>query len=212
MPVSRDENDTILVIDDNPDNLRLLSRILQEHHYQVRVAPNGERALATIRKEAPGLVLLDIMMPGMDGFEVCRRLKEDPATAGIPIIFLTALNETSDKVKAFSLGGVDYITKPFQSEEVAARVKTHLTLRLLQLQLEKKNAELRQAFDEIKILRGFIPICASCKRIRNDKGFWEQIESYISNHSEAKFSHGICQECAQKLYPQIFAGAKNENG
>lgn len=203
MTTFRNNDNTILVVDDHPDNLRLLSGILNEHGYKVRLAPNGERALATIRKEAPGLILLDIMMPVMDGFEVCKRLKQDEETAGIPIIFISALNETIDKVKAFSLGGVDYITKPFKSEEVLARVKTHLSLRFLQLQLEKKNAELRKALDEIKVLRGFIPICASCKRIRNDKGYWEQIETYISNHSDVQFSHGVCDECLKKLYPDL---------
>ncbi len=203
MTKSEMEGNTILAVDDNPDNLRLLAEILNKHDYKLRLAPNGERALATIRKEAPDLILLDIMMPVMDGFEVCRQLKQDKATAGIPIIFISALDETSDKVRAFSLGGVDYITKPFRSEEVLARVKTHLTLRSLQLELENKNAELRKALDEIKTLRGFIPICASCKRIRNDDGYWEQIESYISHHSEAQFSHGCCEECARKLYPEI---------
>lgn len=203
MTILRNEDNTILVVDDNPDNLRLIAGILNEHNYKVRLAPNGERALATTRKEAPGLILLDIMMPVMDGFQVCRQLKQDKETAGIPVIFISALDETIDKVKAFSLGGVDYITKPFKSEEVLARVRTHLTLRFLQLQMEKKNAELQKALDEIKVLRGFIPICASCKRIRNDKGYWEQIESYISSHSEAIFSHGCCDECARKLYPDI---------
>lgn len=206
MTLSQTENNTILVVDDNPDNLRLLAGILSEHHYKIRLAPNGERALATIRKEAPGLILLDIMMPVVNGFEVCRQLKQDRETAGIPIIFISALNETMEKVKAFSLGGVDYITKPFKSEEVLARVKTHLTLRFLQLELEEKNAELQKAMDEIKTLRGFIPICASCKRIRNDEGYWEQIESYISSHSEATFSHGCCEDCMKKLYPEIVNG------
>ncbi len=203
MTVSQSAGQTILVVDDNPDNLRLLSGILQEHGYRVRLVPNGERALATIRKEAPGLILLDIMMPVMDGFEVCRQLKAEKATAGIPIIFISALHETIDKVKAFSLGGVDYITKPFKSEEVIARVKTHLTLRFLQVEMEKKNAELQKALAEIKTLRGFIPICASCKKIRNDEGYWEQIESYISSRSDAQFSHGCCEECAKKLYQEI---------
>lgn len=195
------DDGTVLVVDDNPDNLRLLSEILKAHHYKIRLAPNGQRALATVQKEAPDLILLDIMMPVMDGFEVCRQLKADNETAGIPVIFISALDETIDKLKAFSLGGVDYVTKPFRSEEVLARVRTHLTLRFLQLQLEKKNTELQKALDEIKVLRGCLPICAACKKIRNDKGYWEQIESYISNHSEAHFTHGCCQECAKKLYP-----------
>ncbi len=196
-------NSSILIVDDTPDNLRLLAGILATREYRVRPVSNGEHAMVSIRKEPPDLILLDIMMPGMDGYEVCRRLKAEKDTASIPVIFISALHDTIDKVKAFSLGAVDYITKPFKSEEVLARVKTHLTLRNLQLQIEKKNTELQKALGEIKVLRGFIPICASCKRIRNDKGYWEQIESYISTHSEAKFSHGCCEECAKKLYPEI---------
>lgn len=203
MTISRNEENTILVVDDNHDNLRLLSEILSEHHDKVRLAPNGERALATIRKAAPDLILLDIMMPDMDGFEVCRILKADQETTGIPVIFISALDETVDKVKAFSMGGVDYITKPFKSKEVLARISTHLTLRHLQRSLEKKNEQLRQALDEIRILRGILPICSSCKKIRNEEGHWEQIEIYIRDRSEANFSHGICQDCARKLYPEF---------
>jgi CheY-like chemotaxis protein len=211
MTTSVNEDHTILVVDDNPHNLRLLAGILNTHGYKTRLAPNGERALATIRKEAPDLILLDIMMPGMDGYAVCRQLKADrQEIAGIPIIFISALHETNDKVKAFSIGGVDYITKPFKSEEVLARVNTHLMLHHLQLQMEKKNAALQKALAEIKILRGLIPICASCKRIRNDEGYWEEIESYISDHSEAIFSHGCCPECIAKLYPEFLARKKKE--
>ncbi len=194
---------SVLVVDDNPNNLRLLAKLLNENHCKVRLAPNGARALATIQKEAPDLVLLDIMMPGMDGFEVCRQLKEDAQTASIPIIFISALHETTDKVKAFSLGGVDYISKPFQEKEVLSRIKTHLALSFLQRQLEKKNLELQKAIDEIKILRGILPICSSCKKVRNEDGCWEQIESYIRDRSDVEFSHGICRECVQKLYPEL---------
>ncbi len=198
-----ESNSSILVIDDNPDNLRLLAGILEEQHYKVRLAPNGARALATIEKEAPDLVLLDIMMPDMDGYEVCRKLKENELTAGIPIIFISALHDMIDKVKAFSLGGVDFVTKPFNSEEILARIKTHLSLHFLQLQMEKKNSELQKALDEIKTLRGILPICSSCKNIRDDNGYWNQIESYIHDHSEAEFSHSLCPECANKLYPDL---------
>lgn len=194
---------SILVVDDNPDNLRLFAKLLTEHRYKTRLAPNGDRAMATISKEAPDLVLLDIMMPGMDGYEVCRQLKADKQTADIPVIFLSSLNDTIDKVKALSLGGVDYVSKPFQEEEVLARVKTHLTLSLLRRELEKKNAELQEAFEEIKTLRGIIPICASCKKIRDDEGYWQHLEIYIRDHSEAQFSHGLCQDCANKLYPGL---------
>lgn len=135
---------SIVIVDDMPDNLRLLTGILKERGYKVRPAPSGTRALATIHKEPPALILLDIMMPDMEGYEVCRQLKSDEATSDIPIIFLSALNEVFDKVKAFKAGGVDFITKPFQVEEVLVRVKTHLTIRAQQEALAKKNQELEK--------------------------------------------------------------------
>ncbi len=140
---------TILLVDDTPDNLRLLSRILNDRRYQVRAVTSGARALENVRLSPPDLILLDIRMPEMHGFAVCRALKDDPTTAAIPVIFISALDAVEDKVKAFGLGGVDYITKPFQYEEVVARVETHLTLRRLQLQLQQANdkmtRELRMA-------------------------------------------------------------------
>jgi len=140
--LSTTDEPSIVIVDDMPDNLRLLAGILKERGHKVRPAPNGTRALATIAKEPPDLILLDIMMPDMDGYEVCRRLKADERLKEIPVIFLSALNEVFDKVKAFRTGGVDYITKPFQVEEVLARVQTHLTLRAQQKALCLQNEAL----------------------------------------------------------------------
>ncbi len=134
---------SILVVDDTKANLRFLAEILTQQGYAVRPAIDGPTALTSVRARPPDLILLDIMMPQMDGYEVCQQLKADPLTHDIPVIFLSALNEVSDKVKAFEMGGVDYITKPFQVEEVLARVGTHLALRNLQRRLEEKNDELR---------------------------------------------------------------------
>lgn len=201
--MTEDKTNSILVVDDNPDNLRLLLGILSSKGYRVRPTSSGEHAIASITKEQPDLILLDIMMPGIDGFEVCRRLKSEEKTASIPIIFISALDEISDKTKAFSAGGVDYVTKPFNTQEVLARIKTHLTIRNLVKDLEEKNRQLQKALNEIKTLRGIIPICSNCKKIRDDKGYWQQIEVYITEHSEADFSHGICQECVKKLYPDF---------
>ena len=142
----------ILVVDDTPANLRLLSQMLAEHGYLVRPVPDGLLALAATQAQPPDLILLDIRMPEMDGYEVCRRLKADPQTRDIPIIFISALGETEDKVKAFSVGGVDYITKPFQIEEVLARVEAHLSLRRLQQQLQDAN----RRFEEELTLAGQI--------------------------------------------------------
>ncbi len=140
---------SVLVVDDAPDNLRLLAGMLTERGYKVRPAPSGAHALATIQKELPDVILLDIMMPGIDGYEVCRHLKADERTRDIPIIFISALDEVFDKITAFSIGGVDYITKPFQIEEVLARVHTHLTLQDMRRRLQEKNEQLQQQNKEL---------------------------------------------------------------
>jgi serine phosphatase RsbU (regulator of sigma subunit) len=140
-------NSNILVVDDTPANLRLLMGILRDVGYKVRPANNGLRAFSTIEKESPSLILLDIMMPDMDGYQVCEQLKASAQTRDIPVIFISALNETFDKIKAFSVGGVDYITKPFQAEEVLARVETHLKLHELQRQLQAENLRMRAELD-----------------------------------------------------------------
>jgi putative two-component system response regulator len=143
-----DNGATIMVVDDTPENLALLQEMLQMQGYRVVVFPGGELALTAARKNPPDLILLDIMMPGMDGYEVCRQMKADETLKEIPVLFLSALSGTADKVKAFSVGAVDYITKPFQFEEVRARVQTHLRLRALQLELEKHNRQLEQLVEE----------------------------------------------------------------
>jgi PleD family two-component response regulator len=132
----------ILIVDDTLPNLRLLSTMLMEHGYEVRGVPNGAMALTVIRSSPPDLILLDITMPGLDGYEVCQQLKADSETQDIPVIFISALGEILDKVRAFSVGGVDYVTKPFQIEEILVRIKTHLTIRNLQRELQQANEEL----------------------------------------------------------------------
>ncbi|MBU0490822.1 MAG: response regulator [Chloroflexi bacterium] len=215
----------ILIVDDTPANLSLLSQMLAKQGYQVRPVPDGPLALTAAQAEPPDLVLLDIRMPDMDGYEVCEHLKAHPQTRDIPIIFVSALEDIKDKVKAFTAGGVDYVTKPFQVEEVLARVATHLALRDLQTQLERanqeltrqltetrrsraelqaRNHELQEALSTIKTLKGLIPICAGCKKIRDDQGYWNHLEAYIMAHSDAQFSHGLCPDCARRLYPSVF--------
>lgn len=136
--------ENILVVDDKPDNLRLLSNILAKEGYKVRKVLNGRLAVDAAQLDPPDLILLDIMMPAPDGYEVCQTLKANQQTQDIPIIFLSALDTVTDKVKAFTVGGVDYITKPFQQEEVLARVRTHLNLRRLNRALQQRNSMLKQ--------------------------------------------------------------------
>src|SRR3954449_1427211 len=136
---------SILIVDDTPANLQVLAGMLKERGYKVRPVPSGRLALLAAQRDPPDLILLDINMPDMNGYEVCEYLKADELLGGIPVIFISALTEQLDKVKAFATGGVDYITKPFQMEELHARVETHLKLRRLRTELENTNARLQRA-------------------------------------------------------------------
>jgi signal transduction histidine kinase len=147
--IMSDNRGTILVVDDTPANLQLLESMLQEKGYLVRAAISGQMALKAVRIQAPDIILLDINMPEMNGYEVCRALKADPDLAHIPVIFVSAAVETADKLRAFEEGGVDYVTKPFQSLEVLARVETHLALARAQAELERQNAALEQALQNL---------------------------------------------------------------
>ncbi|MBD3561840.1 response regulator, partial [Planktothrix sp. FACHB-1355] len=133
----------ILVVDDTAENLTLLNQILSNQGYKVRVAPNGKLALKSVLSSPPDLILLDIRMPDMDGYEVCRHLKEDWRTRDIPVIFISAMDAAIDKVNAFTVGGVDYVTKPFEAIEVLARIENQLRSRHFQLELQAQNAQLQ---------------------------------------------------------------------
>jgi PAS domain S-box-containing protein len=142
----------ILIVDDTPDNLRLLERILTRKGYTVRPVTSGNMALSSVRLRPPDLILLDIMMPDLSGYDVCKQLKADERTRDIPVIFISALQEVSEKVNAFTFGGVDYVTKPFDPHEILARVQTHLTIRNLQRQLQEQNFTLQEQNDRFRIL------------------------------------------------------------
>lgn len=176
----------VMVLDDNPKNIKVVAIILEDQGYQPAVFMHAKRALEFLEDNKPELILLDIMMPEIDGYEVCKKLKSEPTTADIPVIFLTAKTDIDDLVKGFDCGAVDYVTKPFKARELLARVHTHI--------------ELKRARERIKTLDGLLPICAHCKNIRDDKGYWNQVEEYIRNHSRANFSHSICPDCMEKLY------------
>ncbi|MDJ0799894.1 MAG: response regulator [Calothrix sp. MO_167.B12] len=145
-----EDKDLILVVDDTPMNLEVISEALSGAGFEVAIATDGERALKQLQYSLPSLILLDVMMPGIDGFETCRRLKACEETRNIPVIFMTALSDVADKVKGLSMGAVDYISKPFQEEEVLARIKTHLQIRRLNKALEKQTAELTATVEQLK--------------------------------------------------------------
>ncbi|MCZ6633349.1 MAG: response regulator [bacterium] len=184
MPDTPKEN--ILIVDDTPANLRLLSSLLSESGFKARGVPNGPLALKAADLDPPNLIMLDITMPDMDGYEVCRRLKEKENTRDIPIIFISALDRVEDKVNAFKVGGVDYITKPFQVEEVLARVQNHLTLQRLRKELQDTNNNLERIVEErtqeiikqVELFKRFVPPNLTKNMDRDD----------------FNVSHGISQE------------------
>ncbi|NNG01851.1 MAG: response regulator [Desulfobacteraceae bacterium] len=194
---------TIMLVDDTPANLKVLFEYLESKGFKVLVATSGETALEGIAQLPPDLILLDVKMSGIDGFETCRRLKVDIATAGIPVIFMTVQDETVDVVRGFTLGAVDYITKPIQVERVLARIKTHLKIHRLQIDLENQNKKLQAALNDVKTLSDLLPICSICKKIRDDEGYWNQVEEYISRHADIEFSHSLCPTCLSTHYPDF---------
>lgn len=208
----------ILIVDDSPDQQALLRVILgRAGHTDLLSADSAKAAFPLLGmdgQEPPAqidLILMDILMPELDGVEACRQIKSRPHLCDIPIIMVTAKSDLSNLQAAFAAGAIDFITKPVNSVELLARASSALALKkemdcrkAREEELRRSNAELQQALREVKVLRGLIPICASCKKIRNDDGFWQQLEEYIGEHSEAEFSHGICQPCVKKLYPGVY--------
>ncbi|NVN98491.1 MAG: response regulator [Geobacteraceae bacterium] len=199
----------ILVVDDLPENVQVLGELLSIN-YEIYFALDGSQALEHAGKVKPDLILLDVMMPVMNGYEVCRSLKESEELRDIPVIFITALDQPEHESQGLELGAVDYITKPFNSKLVLLRVHNHLMMKFQHDQLLARAIELEDAMAKIKILSGIIPICSSCKKIRDDAGYWQQVEEYISKYSEAVFSHGICNDCAKKLYPDYYDSIKRQ--
>jgi PleD family two-component response regulator len=196
-------NQTILIVDDEPGNIEILSESLGSS-YEILFATSGKEALQIVKRQMPDMIILDIIMPVMSGYEVLQGLKLNQPFKEIPVIFITALTQEDQEIKGLTLGAVDYIPKPFNTAIVKLRVKTQMELKLQRDILMQRNEELRKALAKIKTLSGLLPICASCKKIRDDQGYWTQLESYISEHSEAEFTHGCCPECMKKLYPEMY--------
>lgn len=193
---------TVLIVDDEPSNIEIICATLGER-YEILAATSGREGLDVAVRQIPDIAILDIVMPAMNGYELLRQFKEHPLLRDIPVIFITALDKDEQETKGLTLGAVDYISKPFSPAIVKLRIETQLELKRQRDALAKRNEELEQAVAKIRTLSGLLPICASCKKIRDDKGYWTQLESYISQHSDAEFTHGCCPECMKKLYPEL---------
>jgi sigma-B regulation protein RsbU (phosphoserine phosphatase) len=183
----------------------VLEATLQKWSYELTVTCAGDEAWgAPNAQDAPHLVILDWMMPGLDGPEICRRLREREDGGLFYVVLLTAKNQPEDIVAGLDAGADDYVTKPFNREELRARVQTGLRIIRLQEKLADRVTELEQALRQVKTLHGLLPICAYCKRIREGEMDWQQVENYIASHSDANFSHGVCPDCYDRVVkPQL---------
>jgi len=195
----------VLIAEDDLVSRRMLEATLIRWGYEVVVTSDGEAAWQALQdKSAPRLAILDWMMPGLDGIDVCRNVRTMPTSEPSYIILLTAKGNKTDIVSGLQAGADDYIVKPFDREELRARVQAGVRILTLQASLAARVRELEEALGRVKTLQGLLPICSYCKRVRNDGDYWQQVESYVSDHSDARFSHGICPDCYDSVVrPQL---------
>jgi len=198
------QNIKILVVDDD-DNIRFATaRIVRAAGYQVWEAATGAQCMECVEKERPDLVLLDVVLPDVDGTALCKQIKTDERFEGAFVVLISGQRIGSEEQAEGLEGGADgYITRPISNRELLARVNAMVRILTAERERDRLILELREALEKVKTLSGLLPICAHCKKIRDDKGYWNQVEGYLSAHSELKFSHGICPECAKKYYPEF---------
>lgn len=198
----------LLLVDDDEKNLYSTKRVLDELDINIFTVTSGEEALKAILNIDFFLILMDVQMPGMDGFETTSLIRGNKKFKNIPIIFLTAISKQDKYIDiGYNEGAVDYLFKPVDSHILSSKVKVFLELHLYKKELEllneelkSKNIKLEESLSEIKTLKGILPICANCKKIKDDKGYWSEVETYIQNHTDAEFSHGLCENCTIELY------------
>lgn len=242
-----DEHDAvILVVEDSPTQALQLELLLGGKGYDVAVTHNGREALAFLKKNTASIVISDVIMPEMDGYELSRQIKADAHLRHIPILLLTTLSDPEDMLKALESGADNFVLKPYEDKSLLSRIKHILDnrktrsnaesrigievsfsgkelfinsdrIQILDLmfsmydriinqyrELERVSKDLNDAKEAIKNLHGILPICANCKRIRDDNDQWQNLEKYIEAHSRAAFSHGLCDKCCKELYPDMY--------
>jgi DNA-binding response OmpR family regulator len=195
----------VVIAEDDAVSRRILETLLGKWGYEVTTTLDGAAAWNALQESsAPTLAILDIMMPGIDGLELCRRVRRLPSSIPPYIILLTANHGVREIVKGIEAGADDYLTKPYDHDELRVRVQVGARIVALQAKLAEHVQELEAALGEVKQLQGILPICSYCKKIRDDSNYWQNVESYISDHSHAEFSHGICPPCYETtVRPQL---------
>ncbi|MBU1699496.1 MAG: response regulator transcription factor [Candidatus Eisenbacteria bacterium] len=192
----------ILIAEDDLTSRRILETVLKKWGHEVISTSDGEMAWVEIQKaDAPSLIILDWMMPGMDGVEICYKIRKADDHKPRYIILLTAKTEKKDIVQGLDAGANDFVSKPFNRDELEARINVGRRVVELEDKLAKKVTELQEALNQVKTLQGIIPICMHCHKIRDDQEAWQKMEEYVEDHSGAEFSHSLCPECLDKYYP-----------
>lgn len=198
----------ILIAEDDEVSRRLLAKSLAGWGHEVVITENGTEAWSILQREdAPRLAILDWMMPEMDGTEVCRRVRQNVSATPAYLILLTAKSRKTDIVEGLAAGANDYITKPFDGEELLARVGVGITVLELQQSLAERVVDLEEALAQVRLLQGILPICSYCKNVRDDQNYWQSVERYVTAHSEAKFSHSICPQCYESVVKPLLEGS-----
>jgi DNA-binding response OmpR family regulator len=201
----------ILIAEDDAVSRRVLQTLLGKWGHEVISTCDGNEAWEAIqRDDAPALVMLDWMMPGIDGVELVRRTRLEHCTRPFYLILLTAKGSKENIVEGFEAGADDFISKPFHREELRARVNAGVRILQLQKDLTRRVNELQEALANVTQLQGLLPICCYCKNIRNDQNYWQEVETYIGEHSGTRFSHGICPECYEKVMKPSLERSKLE--
>jgi DNA-binding response OmpR family regulator len=193
----------ILVADDDVTSLSVLAAVVRKFGHEVIEGTDGNEAWQILAQpDAPRMAILDWMMPHLSGIEICRRLGGIETDLPPYVILLTALADEEHAVQGLDSGANDFLTKPFRHTELRARIAAAERMLQTQERLHAQSRALREALAQVKTLRGFIPICAHCRRVRDDRNYWRQIEEYVSSQTEALFSHGLCPDCLAKHYPE----------
>ena len=198
----------VLIADDDRTTTAILNAALKQWQFDVTAVTDGAAAWNHIVTAKPSMAILDWMMPEIDGIELCRRVRADAEHAGLYVILLTSRDSHADMVSGLDAGANDYLTKPVDREELRARVHVGARVATLQDSLEQRVTELQAALSQVRQLEGFLSICSYCKRIRSDEDNWDQMERYISEHSHAQFSHGVCPTCYDKMAEEFMGDKK----